>query len=307
MSEIKYKNKSKRHFSVVFCILGVILMLYAAFMIMLIWWGFTASVKATSGTVNLFRNHEFGMPQGWPWQWQWSNYSTILDYIYVDVYTATSRVRVRVLGMIGNSLIYAIGGAIWMVFVPTIAAYATARIRYKFNIVIDTIVLVCMAIPIIGATPSMLQVLKTLHLYDTWPGFFIMNGHIIGVHYLILQATLRSVPASFSESAMIDGAGYYTIMFRIIMPLAVNVMMTLVLINFITLWNDYMTPLIYLKSYPTLAYGVFYLVFVNSENIISNAPMRMAGSFMLFIPILILYFIFKDTIMGNLSMGGLKE
>ena len=66
-----------------------------------------------------------------------------------------------------------------------------------------------------------------------------------------------------SEAAQIEGAGNYTVMFRIVFPMISKIFTTLCLIEFITLWNDYTYPLLYLNSYPTLAYGIFYLVFQN--------------------------------------------
>lgn len=306
MQKIKPTSK-KKHLTVTFTVIGIVMALYSLFMMVLLFWGFFTSVKASSGVFNLFRKNEFGLPQGWPWQWQWSNYVVIFDYIYVDVYTNISRTRVNAIGMLINTLIYAFGGAAVATIVPLIAAYATAKVNYKFNVVIDSIVLVCMAIPIVGAQPSELQVLKTLNIYDTWVGHFVQHGHIISIYYLVLQASCRGVPITYSEAAEIEGAGYYSIMFRIVLPLVKTVIMTIFLMQFIACWNNYTYPLVYLKSHPTLAYGVFYLVFINGENIISNEPMRMAGSFILFTPILVLFLIFKDVLMQNLSMGGLKE
>lgn len=302
-------KRKKYKFDVMFLVLGIILALYTIFLLTLIVWGFFTSVKATLGTKNLFRDNKAGLPKGAPWEWEWKNYSVITEYIYVIVTDSTTleSVKVGMVGMLLNSVYYALGGSLVAVIVPTVVAYAASKTKYKFNAVLDVIVLVCMAIPIVGNQPSNIQVLKTLNLFDTMIGFYIQKAHFLTSYYLIMKAAFRSVSNAFSEAAQIEGAGNYTIMFRIVFPMVSKIFITLVLMEFITLWNDYTYPLIYLNSFPTLAYGIFYLVFRNGENAIQNTPMKMAGSFILFTPILVLFLIFKNKLMQNLSMGGVKE
>ncbi len=300
-------KRKRRKFDVFFFVTGVCLAAYSIFLLILIIWGFFTSVKADLGATNLFRNNKVGLPEGWPWQWEWKNYIVIKDYIYVDITKNGIPYRIGMLAMSINSVFYAVGGALVAVFVPTIVAYASSKTEYKFNAVLDAICLACMAIPIVGNQPSNVQVLKTLNLYDTMIGFYIQKAHFLTTYYLIMKAAFRSVSKAFSEAAQIEGAGNYTIMFRIVFPMVSKIFTTLCLIEFINLWNDYTYPLIYLTSYPTLAYGIFYLVFQNGENAIRTTPMRMAGSFILFTPILIVFLIFKDRLMQNLSMGGVKE
>ena len=300
--------KRKRHkLDVFFLITGICLAAYSIFLLVLIIWGFFTSVKADLGSTNLFRFNKVGLPEGWPWHWEWKNYAVIKDYVYVDVIKEGTRYRIKMLAMTMNSILYAVGGALVAVTVPTFVAYAASKTSYKFNAVLDVICLTCMAIPIVGNQPSNIQVLKELNLYDTMIGFYIQKAHFLTSYYLILKASFRSVPKAISEAAQIEGAGNYTVMFRIVFPMISKIFTTLCLIEFITLWNDYTYPLLYLNSYPTLAYGIFYLVFQNGENRIRTTPMRMAGSFILFTPILIVFLIFKDKLMQNLSMGGVKE
>ncbi len=298
-------KRNKRKLDVFFLITGICLAAYSIFLLVLIVWGFFTSLKADLGSTNLFRQNKVWLPEGWPWQWEWKNYLVIKDYVYVDIKHGT--IRIDMLTMAFNSVLYAIGGALVAVAVPAFVAYAASKTSYKFNVVLDVICLSCMAIPIVGNQPSNIQVLKELNLYDTMIGFYIQKAHFLTSYYLIMKAAFGSVPKAISEAAQIEGAGNYTVMFRIVFPMVSKTITTLCLMEFITLWNDYTYPLLYLESYPTLAYGIFYLVFQNGENRIRTTPMRMAGSFILFTPILILFLIFKDKLMQNLSMGGVKE
>lgn len=307
------KNNSKiKRKSIAYWFIAAFLIIYSAIMIYLIFWGAMTSLKATRGTFNIFRKHEMDFLQGWPWQWEWKNYSILITkYIYTDVWMKTSSgtqiVRVGFLSMVLNSVLYALGGSFFATAIPMVMGYATSKFNYKFNNVITAVVLVCMAVPIVGSQPSEIMVLKKLNLFDTWVGYFITKGHFISTYYLIFQAAFRSIPKDYSEAAQVEGAGHYRIMFQLIFPLVATIFLTVFLVQFITAWNDYSYPLIFLRSKPTLAYGIYYLVFKNGENAISNEPMKMAGAFIMFVPILVLFLCFRKSLMKNLSMGGIKE
>jgi ABC-type glycerol-3-phosphate transport system permease component len=90
------------------------------------------------------------------------------------------------------------------------------------------------------------------------------------------------------------------------LPLVANVFSTIMLINFIGLWNDYQTPLLFLPSHPTLAYGIYELSNSYLQGL-NNVPMRMAGCIVMVLPILALFLAFKNKLMNNVSMGGIKE
>ena len=126
------------------------------------------------------------------------------------------------------------------------------------------------------------------------------------MYFFVYHAFFKGVPDAFREAAEIDGASDFTIMVRIFFPLAVKIILTVFLIQFVALWNDYQTPLLYLPTHPTLAYGVFYLSYFQLHEWY-HTPIRMAGCIMLVIPILIIFIAFKNKLMGDISLGGIKE
>ena len=193
-------NKIKRK-SAILVVLGIILALYCLLIITLFAWGIFSSLK--SGAIvgpNIFRKNQLGLPEGMPWEWQWSNYVEIFDYLYVN--TAVQKVvngqfvwptvRIEVGTMLINTLMYTFIGALIMTGIPCITAYATSKTNFFFSKIIDTVVLVAMVIPIIGSYPSQMQVLQTLNIYNTWPGYYIQIAHCISVYYLIFQAIFKS-------------------------------------------------------------------------------------------------------------------
>jgi ABC-type glycerol-3-phosphate transport system permease component len=88
------------------------------------------------------------------------------------------------------------------------------------------------------------------------------------------------------------------------LPQAIGPVFSLALIQGIGFWNDYMTPMLYLPDFPTLANGLFEYEREMIQG--SNIPIYFAGLVMSMIPIMILFAVFQNTIMEKTTMGGLK-
>ena len=296
------KAKTKITTAVTKGIIFGILALYTLLMVGLILWGLFSSLKS----IDEFRKNSLWLPHGWPWQWAWGNFLTVFQKFEVPVYPNGVPSTAFIENMLLNTILYVLVGAFLQAFVPCIMAYATSRFRNLFSSFITGIVIVTMIIPIVGSYPSEVQLLKTLHLYDNYLGMWLQKANFLGMYYLVFYAAFTAVPKDMSEAASIDGASEAKIMFRITFPLVRNVFFTVMLIKFIEFWNDYQTPLLYFPSLPTLSYGLFHLA--NSRaNELSNVPMRMASCIIVLVPILILFLCFSKRIMGNVTMGALKE
>ena len=271
-------------------------------MIVTLLWGFSTSLKDRYE----FRTNILWFPEGWPWEWQWSNYLTAFQNFSVKIETADGFSMVYMGQMLIYTLLYAVGCSFCGTFVSCVVAYLVAKFPYKFSKVIYAIVIVTMILPIIGSMPSEIQIARMLNLYDHIWGMWIMKAHFLGMHFLVFYGVFKSTPNEYSEAAKVDGAGNLSILFRIFFPLVRNTFFTLMLLSFIGYWNDYQLPLIYTPSYPTLAYGL-YLFNFSAENQLSSVPMRLAGCMILMIPIFVIFLIFHNRLIGNVSIGGLKE
>ena len=247
-----------------------------------------------------------GLPKGNILEWKWSNFIGVTEGFYTQITTEAGRFQVGFLPMLYNTLMYAVGSALIRAIVPCVVGYVTAKFDYKFSRFINTMVLVLMTIPIVGSAPSEFQILQELNLYDTMIGNYIQKFNFLGMYYLVYYAAFKSLSNDFSEAAYVDGASELRVMIQIVMPMIATVIGTVFLIHFIDFWNDYQTPLLYLPSYATLARGLFSLS-QRSQGNFATVPYRMAGCLVLATPILILFLIFKEKLMGNLSMGGIKE
>jgi ABC-type glycerol-3-phosphate transport system permease component len=281
-------------------------------LVALMCWGVYTSLKTQ---IN-WDDDPVGLPTGWPWDWAWSNISTVFNRFVVKVdYTnaagaiIASKVPVNIWYMLIYTLIYAGGGAVVMSMTTCIMGYMTARYPNKFSSILTVVVITVMALPVVGSSTSELQIMIKLGLYNTLTGAIVQKFNFLGVYFLVFQAFFVGLSNEYAEAAEIDGASQFRILWNIMIPMARNILFTVILLNFVGLWNDYNSPLLYFPSYPTLAYGLYYITSGPGayETAISNPPMRLAASMILFVPILTIFIIFRNRIIGNVTMGGVKE
>lgn len=290
------KNRQKKRLSVPVIVLMVILGIYTVSIFVPLFWGFVSSFKT--------RKNFLESPFGFPTSFEIKNYLVALqNFSYV---LPSSGDEVLLGGLLLNTLLYSLGGAFFATMSACVVAYATSKFDFFTDRIIYGIVIVTMALPIIGSAPSELHVARTLGIFDTHVGMWIMKSSFLGMYYLIFYAIFKGIPKDFNDAAAVDGASHYRTFFTIIMPLVSKTFSTIYLLYFMGFWNDYQTPLIYMPSYPTLAMGLFSFTFANNVEI-DTVPKRMAGNFIVFIPILIVFLVFRNKLLGNVSMGGIKE
>ena len=208
-------------------------------------------------------------------------------------------------GMMFNSVVYSVGCALIQTSVICVTAYTTSRFNFKFDKIIYNTVIITMILPIVGSLPSEIRMAKLFGLYNTIYGMFIMKAHFLGMYYLVFHAMFRGIPKDYDEAAYIDGANNFVVFFKIILPLASGTFLTIALINFIGYWNDYTTPLVYMPDYPTIALGLYDFVQSTVPAKVAK-PVKLAACMLVFLPNFAIFLIFRNKLIGNISMGGLK-
>ncbi len=207
--------------------------------------------------------------------------------------------------MLGNSVIYSTLSSLAFTLCPVIVAYATARFKYGLSKIVYGFVIVTMALPIVGSMASEIRMLWNLGVYDTIFSMVILRFNFLSIYYLILHAQFSSIPMDYSESAKVDGASNFRTMVQIIIPQSINTIVTVFVLSFITYWNDYQIPLLYLPSYPTASFGIYDFVY-NPNGASSLVPNQMAAILILTLPIVLVFIIFNKRIRVSVAMGGIK-
>ena len=145
-----------------------------------------------------------------------------------------------------NTILYVFGNTLLGLFLTVMAAYALSRKDFLWANPLMFIISFTMLFSG-GIVPTYLLVTQTLHLYDSRLALIIPT--CMSAFYLILVRTaLQNVPESLEESAMLDGAGRFTILFQIMLPLIKATLATVMLYYVIGNWNAWFNAMIYLRS-----------------------------------------------------------
>lgn len=224
---------------------------------------------------------------------------------YVKIFTTKySSAKITMFGMLKNSLVLIAVCTGLQAIVPVITGYVVARYKTGLGAVAVQLVIISMVVPAIGSTASTYAFMSAIKLKDKWLGIFLMNAGGLGFGMLLYKNYFSSISWEYAESAFLDGAGNLRVFFSIMYPQALPLIVSMAILNVIGLWNDYMTPYLFLNSKPTVALGV-YSIQTRAEQ--SGAmPQAFAAMTFMTVFVLAIYAGFSKTIMSSMSVGGLK-
>lgn len=298
MKKINRKNGAiKEGFSPLTIVMAVILGLYCLVLAIWLVWALLTSFK----NPNDFLGNKYGLPN----PWYFDNFAYVIYEYKVEKLIDGVSTVISTGDMILNSVLYSVGSAFVATLVPCITAYLCARYKYKFSKIIYSIVLVCMVIPIVGSQASELQIVIKMGIYDHMFGMWILKSGFLGLYFLVFHEVFLSIPNAYGEAAEIDGASDFCIMTKISLPLAKNTFFTVLLIMFVTYWNDFQTPMLYLPTHPTISEALYWIK-SSSFNYFAKMPVKMAAPMMFLIPVLVIFLCFHKRLLGNLTVGGVK-
>lgn len=273
-----------------FVIMFVIFILFALSFIFPFLWVLMNSFKPKGE----FATNFMGLPS----TWTFANYSQAFSI-------KESQSGYTVFQMLGMSVLIAGGGTLITVFTSSSAAYVVAKYKFPGRNFIFSVVIFSMIIPVVGALPSQIQLMTKLGLNGSVLGPIFIYSGAFGANFLLLYSFFKNLSWTYVEAAKVDGASDFRIFFKIIVPMAKGPIIAVSIIQLIGLWNDYLTPSIYLPKQPTIAVGLKYI----SDALIDargEYTVLFATIILTLLPIILLFVSFSKTIMENTSVGGLK-
>ena len=300
MNKIRIKNK----FSPYSVIILTLLSLYVLSLFGLLLWGLMTSVKADEeyGT-SIIKSSMYQFPRSFVMHignvMESMKISASADSLFTDEKVSFWEVTLY-------SVLFAGGCAFFKTLVTTLTAYTCARFNFKSSKIVYSIVIIVMMIPVVGNLPSELYMAHTFNLYNHIWGLWVMRSNFLGLYFLVMYNSFKGIPMAYSEAAKVDGANNWQIMIRLAFPMIKGTFLTIMLIYFVEFWNEYQVPLVYLPSFPTLGYTVYDSIFGSLRQEIRYAPSQFTLAFTVVLPILVLFLIFQDKLMGNVTVGGIK-
>ncbi len=252
---------------------------------------------------SLKNNREFfADPFSPPTGWLFSNWLDAFTDIKVNG-SSPLVPETNLLGMFFNSVWLSVGGSVISVGVSTMTAYVVSKYEFRGRNFIYAIAIFIMIIPIVGNLPATYKLYSQLGIRNS-PFILITYAGGFGMNFIILYGFFKNISWYYAEAAFIDGANNLKVFLSIMLPQAMPCVVSLFIIQLVGVWNDYMTPLLYLPDYATLSTGIY--VFGQKMTNGSNYPVYFAGILISTIPILICFICFSETIMSNIVTGGLK-
>lgn len=223
----------------------------------------------------------------------WQNYPLALHDIPFILYTENT-LTITFFNMLGALLS------------AYLVAYGFARLRFPGRDFLFMLLLSTMMLPgIITLVPLFIE-FQRLGWLNTFkpliiPAYF--GGGAFNI--FLLRQFMLTIPQELSDAALIDGAGFMTILWRIIVPLTRPAIFVVAMFHFLANWNDLMGPLIFLNSPSKYTLAVGIAMFRGTWGILSWNHM-MAATLMFTIPPLLLFFLFQRTFVQGVVMTGLK-
>ena len=209
------------------------------------------------------------------------------------------------LGWMANSALLVVGAVLLSTAVSCLAAYAIACMEFKGREALLALSTSLMAVPPVVMIVPLFVLYTQLGLISTYQGTIIIYAGLITPFSVYLLTTFfRTVPKELFESARMDGAGPFRILVRIVLPLSLPAIVTLVVVNSLYVWNDLLIAIIFLQddAKRTLMAGIS--VFQGRYN--NQVPLTMAGMVIASAPMLILYIVFQKHFIRGLMAGAIK-
>lgn len=229
-------------------------------------------------------------------------------WIFMNYYDAIK----TILPYLGNSLIISVFSILIILLTTSLSAYAFARLRFPAQEAIFMALLALLMIPALLQLIPQYLILRELRLLvptGIRPYIGIMLGYVSGQQafsIFIIRAFFESQPEELFEAARIDGCNEFTAYYKIALPLIKPVLATVTIVSLLTIWNDYLWPLIVTTDpkYFTIALGL--LQFRSAfRTIILYGPL-FAGYVVAALPLMILYVLLMKYFLQGLTAGAIK-
>lgn len=189
------------------------------------------------------------------------------------------------------------------ILTSSMVCYILVYYRSKLTKTIYNIGILVSILPLFGSAAATLKLYKAINFYNN-PIALITSIGLYGGYFFYMYSFYKTLKWEYAEAALVDGAGHYRVFFRIMLPMVLPSIAVLVVMSFITSWNDYESTILWMDKYPNLAYAVYYAETKGDYS--SNFPEYVAAVLVSLIPILTLFLVFQNSIMEKVHLGGLK-
>ncbi|GIP53974.1 carbohydrate ABC transporter permease [Paenibacillus vini] len=228
----------------------------------------------------------------WPSKFNWDNYSKAWELA-------------RFSEAFRNSALITIVSVILITLFSAMAAYKMVRSNTKFNRILLMLFVMSMVVPFQTIMIPVLKVVNTLGVNNSIWGLLLTNlGLSLPLAVFLFHGFVKSVPLEIEEAATVDGCNPITVFFRIVLPLLKPMMMTIIVLNALAIWNDYLLPSLILqnpslRTIPLATYSFF-------GQYTKQWDMALPALAIGILPIVIFYLLLQRYIVEGIAAGSVK-
>ncbi|MDF2487166.1 MAG: hypothetical protein K0R46_3334 [Herbinix sp.] len=279
----KYRSKRKNAYATKI-ILGIVLLLITALMVVPFLWMLSASIKS---------NREVFMMD--PFLWipklpKWDNYFKIWT-------------KIPLLKFVENTVILTFIVTLLQLLTSSFAAYSFAKLEFRNKNILFLAYIATIAMPWQVYMVPQFIMMRSMGLNDKLLAMICLQAFsAFGV--FMMKQFYEGIPNDLCEAARIDGMNEYRIYAKIMLPLSKPALSTLTIFTFVNTWNDYLGPLIYLKTETKKTIQLGLRMFIGQYS--SEYGLIMAGSVVSLIPVIIVFLFLQKYFVEGVASTGLK-
>jgi trehalose/maltose transport system permease protein len=206
-----------------------------------------------------------------------------------------------------NSFAVGLGTVAVTLFLATLAAYALGRIRFRGRRSVLFAFLTVSMFPQVAVLSGMFELIRWLGLYNTLPAL-VLSYLVLTLPFSIwvLTAFMRELPTEIEEAAILDGASRWTILTRILAPLAAPAIVTTGLLALIIAWNEFLFALTFSLGPESRTVPVAIALISGASQHELPWGVLMAASVVVAVPLVAIVLVFQGRIVSGLTTGALK-
>lgn len=204
-----------------------------------------------------------------------------------------------------NTVLTTVAGTLILTFACSMAAYVLARRKSWFYALFSGMLTLTILIPFHAYMFPLYLNIRSMGMNNSQAGYLLAKmGAQVGFSVIIMTGFVKGVPVQVEEATYIDGGGVYRTFFSVVMPLMKPILMTSVIVNALSFWNEYAIALVFLQDDAIMTLPLMQSRFFGQYS--ADLGQAFALFTLSMLPILILYFSFQRYVISGIVMGSVK-
>jgi raffinose/stachyose/melibiose transport system permease protein len=203
-----------------------------------------------------------------------------------------------------NSIVLAVFTPLGVCFFSTMAAFPICRRHFKGANFIYSLFVVSLFLPTTAGLIPLIMMFRAFHLMNHLYGLIISGWAGIALPVLIISGYLKSIPRDLDEAAVLDGCGYLRYIFKVIFPLAMPVIVTVLILSILGAWNNFLGPYLFLTDPSMRPLSTALYMFVGTYS--TDYTVMCAGVIIATVPIILAYVFLQRYIISGMVSGAIK-